>query len=335
MDTKELVAICRDSCLEYDSNPVDDTFILRKLNEAYRFAYNHFVKSNDTLFGQLHPLQIRAGISEYDLPENLWGKRIEHLQIPSPPNESQTPWGWVKVEKIDYKQSYPWQSSKIKTYYPERWSQLGNKVYLFPPALVDFIAQLVISRRLAPLGILGGRIIDLGSDTITVELNETTSAINDPRIVANMADPTKAFISVSDFWTGEVKQLYAYNSASDTTGVITLCAAPTGRVSYQGYPISSLPGTDWTTAGIELDDLVTFGYTTGASIIGEAFDTFLTEWASMKIRGSLNENDPQVMESLKVHLDALKSDTAGRLMGVKMNRVVYNNIGARPVRRRV
>lgn len=516
MDTKELEAIVRDRLLEYQTDPIDSTYILRCLNEAYRFAYNHFTKSNDTHFGEVYELSIVSGQSEYTLPENLWTKRVEHLQIPSPPNESQQPWGWVKIPKVCWKQSYRYQTNRIRTYYPNVWSQMNNKIYVYPASLVNFTAKLVISRRLAPLGTYCGRITNLTNNIITLD------EILDTRLSTYVADPTMAYITVTDHTTGELKALYPYNAVNTTTKAITLTTAPYGRkyasyviqdltwvatatgitsqaisvqyinsgssglavsasskqitvnfggatilastlqaatvnafkviqditwisvaagtagqsvsveytnvglgglavsvasskitVNFGGaastatqvavaalavpaavalvtpivtgtgaavqtkpvaeaylvaptsvtalaspvvtgtgstvqviasevylvggtghfmeWDISDAPGTQW--GSIELDDIVCFGVATGVSIFGEAFDTFLTDWATQKVRGALNETDPEVVNSLKLQLQELSGDLGGRVTGVKINRSVMNQWGARPFRR--
>ena len=143
MDTKELVKRVRELVHEYQPDPISDEYIIRRLNEGYVFAYNHFVKSNEELFGEIEELQVISGQMEYDLPSNLFSKRIETMLIPTPPNESSQPWGWTKVRKSPYSQSYLYQTSKIKTYYPETFSVLNNKLYVFPAPLVPYTAKLI------------------------------------------------------------------------------------------------------------------------------------------------------------------------------------------------
>ena len=82
-----------------------------------------------------------------------------------------------------------------------------------------------------------------------------------------------------------------------------------------------------------LDDIVTYGYTTATSILGDAYTDFLVNWATMKIRGILNETDTQVMEALKLELQSIQSDSVGRERGMKIERNFANIVGSRPVRR--
>ena len=324
MNTYELEMRVRDALFEYQPDPISPLYIIRTLNEAYRFMYNHFVKSNDTLFAVVEELNIVSGLSEYDLPEHLWSKRVEHFQIPSPPNQSSEPWGWLKLPRMDWKQTYRYQTKRIRTYYPSCWTQLNNQLMIYPPPLINFTARMVVSRRLTPLGVYGGRIVALGDDAITLD------ALSDERLADSASDPTLAFISVCDHSTGELKALFPYDAVNQSTKVISLAAAPNSRTKFMDYTLSPLPGTAWGT--IELDDYVCFGVATAVSIAGEAFDTFLTDWATQKVRGALNETDPEVVNSLKLQLQEIMGDTGGRVLGLKINRTVYNAWGARPYR---
>jgi hypothetical protein len=328
MNTLELESLVRDQTLEYDQSPCDPQYIVRLLNGCYSYVYNHFVKSNDMLFAQEHLMQISAGTSEYELPKNLWNKRVEQVEVPSPVQESMTPWGYVKIPIVSRKEAFPYISSKIRTYFPQVVSIMNNVIGFYPLPLTSFTAHLIINRRIPALGIFGGRITALGNNVITVE------SLNDPRINANKAVPSLAFISISDQLTGEIKAMYSYSAVDTVANTITLAAAPVGRTQYLTYPIGALPGSTWTGLA-ELDDNVTFGYTTGTSIFGEAFDQFLVDWAVLRIRGSLNETDPSAMETLKLQLEALRGDTGGRVLGQHIQRTRFNNIPqSRPVGRR-
>jgi hypothetical protein len=75
-----------------------------------------------------------------------------------------------------------------------------------------------------------------------------------------------------------------------------------------------------TTAGVVMDDLVVAGYGTPLSIFGDEYDEFLINQSVLKIRSSLNENDPEILNAMKENMKQLKSDTAGRPMGVHIQR---------------
>lgn len=329
MNTKELIAIVRDQLLEYNTNPFDDVYIMRVLNSAQRFAYNVLVKSHDELYCQLHPLVVTAGNSEYDLPvTNLWQKRIEHVQVPLPPNQSADPIAYQKVEMRSWKQTSQYQTSRIRTYLPAVWTQLNNKFYLFPRPLVGYTALLMISRRLMPMATFGGSVVSTGVNTLILD------QLNDPDILANVANPNAAFISVADFITGEIKALYSYDTVDPLTNTITLTDAPLTRTEYLRYPIATRTGPDFDLSAIQPDDVVTFGLSTGVNILGEAFTSFLTTFAVNTIRGVLNEADPAQQAHYKEMVTELRGDLGGRVTGVMINRSLYNGIQSRPISRR-
>jgi len=333
--TYELVRSVRDALFEYNTDPISDEYVLRRLNEAYRYAYNFFCKESDTMFGSVRDIQVTGGTTQYELPKDIWNKRIEHLQVPSPPNQSQDPWGYLKIPKVDFKQTYRYRTNRLRTYYPVCWSQLNNTLFLFPPPLIGFVAKIIISRDLVPLGIYGGRIIDLGDDEITVDTTTIDGADSfyDPRIETYAGNGDSGFLSVCDGRTGEIKAIFPYSAADSSTGTITLSTPETGRTKFFGENITALPGTDWASLAIEQDDYIAFGYATAVPILGQAFDTFLTDWAIMKIRGALNETDPEVTNSLKLQLRELAGDLGGRPVGIKIARVTANNWGTRQFRR--
>lgn len=329
MNTLELENIIRDQMLEYSTNPFDSTYITRILNSAQRFAYNVLVKSNDTYFAQEHLLAVTPGDSEYDMPvDGLWQKRIEAVFVPLPPNQSPEPISWQRINMRTFAQTAPFQTSRIRTYVPECWSVLNNKFYLFPKPLVGYTARLIISRRLIPLGTLGGNIISTGTNTLVLD------QLNDPEIDANKAIPNAAFISVCDYITGELKGLYSYNAVDTVTNTITLTDAPVGRTMFQRYPIATRTGPDFDLSNIQPDDVVTYGLSAGVSILGEAYTSFLTTFAVNTIRGVLNESDPAQQKHYSEMVKEIRGDLGGRVTGIRINRVMYNNITAKPTARR-
>lgn len=420
MNTKEMVTNVRELVHEYQTDPISDSYIIHRLNNAYVYAYNHFVKANYELYGIAEDLQLSAGIFEYDLPENLFNKRLKVLAVPAPPNESTNPWSWQPVKKVTYEQALVYQTTRIRTYYPEVWCQLNNKVYIFPPPLQSYKAKLIVSRKIPPLGVFCGTITELRSNEIFL------SELNDSEVEDNAGFNDTAFISVSDCDTGEVKALYSYSAVNTTTKKISLQTSPRkyakaviqdltytavtagtgeelinityvgggtagaevvtvsgkaisvkiqsavstatqiqtainasaaalllisvavtgtggtaqtiqsayyligGENDFKGCTISELPGTQWGT--IQVGDLVTFGYTTGASVYGEAFDNFLIDWAVMRVRGGINETDKETENALKLMLQELMGDTGGRPMGINIKMVERNYYGRKIMR---
>ena len=86
MNSYELLLGIREAALEFDTSPISDELIMRKLNLCYTFLYSHIVKSDDSRFGEKLPFTLQATVTEYDLPKEAWGKRIEQMVVPYPSN---------------------------------------------------------------------------------------------------------------------------------------------------------------------------------------------------------------------------------------------------------
>ncbi len=55
-------------------------------------------------------------------------------------------------------------------------------------------------------------------------------------------------------------------------------------------------------------------------MFGSEYDEFLINLTVLKLRSSLNENDPEILNAIKENMAQLKSDTAGRPTGIHIQR---------------
>jgi hypothetical protein len=328
--TKQMIESFRLKLLEYDKAPYDDLNIVILFNDAYRWAYNHYVKSNSTLFAQKHPINVLSGRNEYDMPENLWGKRIKQVVIPAPPNEFNNPLAYTTLTKVDHRDFFRWRSNKLKVLYPEVWSTLNNKIYIGPSPLIGFPMELIIDRRLIPLGVLSGTVDEVDDGAYTLQLNE----LNDDRLKANENDLHKGYLSISNQNTGEIKAVYKYSAVDTATNTVTLEAPDAARAKLLDYPISN-PVTTPISSIVTQDDCVCYGLATAVSLLGDAFSSLVVDWSYMRARGSLNESDQEAVNALKEEIKDLHGDTGGRAMGISIKRAQNTQITDRPSRGRV
>lgn len=230
MDTWEMIQVIRGQLMEFDERPIDNDLIMRNMRSAYTLIYTRMVKCNDSKYGVKVVFQLKAQTSEYDMPKDAWGKRIEQMVVPYPPVNSDTPIGYMEIEKVDFKETHKYNIPRIKTWLPEVWSTLNNKIYIYPSPLTDSKAYLVISREMVQLGIAQGRIIGITGNKLTLD------GLNNDQLAENLTKPLANVISVSDFRTGEVKALYAYTEVDGTE--ITLGSST--RTSYLGKKITQI-----------------------------------------------------------------------------------------------
>ena len=76
MNTADLILRVRESLFEMEETVITDSMITRNLNRGYRFAYNTFAKENPFYIGKVFEMEVKSGVNEYQLPPNLFNKRI-------------------------------------------------------------------------------------------------------------------------------------------------------------------------------------------------------------------------------------------------------------------
>lgn len=404
MNTYELIDSIRNQVLELDPHPISDTAIMYRINEAYKQVYNHIVKSNDNIFAEPYYLNIVTDQTIYNLPKDLWGKRVEQLEIPSPPNV-QPAWAYVKIEKKDAKQLYMYASERTRMLYPMAWAQQGNKLIIQPLPLQSYVAKLLVSKDLPLLSKCQGTIISFRGNTITV------SEVLGQELEEALTKTDQAFISICDFQTGHIKACYPYTEVNSNvitigshayrttyqgrniincysgagtsvavlSGVVTLSGisdtskfssgdyieivdstsafssySTTARITSVGA--NTITWTDSTAVisgggavtvyknspaalgqialtnqvtqnvsfdpidAVQVDDCISIGSSGSVSIAGPVYDDFLVNFAVLKIKSSLFENDEEIRNALSALIQQLKSDTAGRSVGMTITR---------------
>ena len=315
MNTREMVTAIRDQLMEQDVSPISDLTIMNNMNLAYTYMYSCTVRANDTRFGKRITMLSVPGVTEYTLPKEAWGQRIEALVVPFPPNNKSSALGFQKIKRIDFKEIYKYDVPRIRVYTPEVWSVLGQTLFIQPKPITAMEMEILISPQLVPLGIAEGSILSFDANSITLDNVYGT----------NLADkftsqPLNALLSVTDFWSGQVKRLNNYSTVVTTLSPLStkVTLVNTSRVTYLGQtltPVTAVVPTD-----IQQDDVVTSGFSTGLSMFGTEYDQFLINQTVLKIRSALNESDPEILNALKENMAQLTGDLAGRPVGLHVER---------------
>jgi hypothetical protein len=279
MDTFEMLTAVREGLLEFDINPISDAMIMRRLNFSYMYIYSHIARSDDSRLGVKIPLNIVAGVTEYDLPTEAWNKRIEQLVCPYPPTSKANALGFHAITRVDFKEAHKFNVPRVKTYMPEVFTQLRNKLFVYPTPITSMEADLLVTPQIPPLGITSGQIISIGASDITLDTQNTTL------LTDRLTPAINAFLSVVDYLTGEVKYIFSYN-AVDVANKITLVAP--ARVKYMGQTLTN-PATTGVMAAIAIDDYVVPGYAGAINLFSTEFDQFMINQAVLMIRSNLSK----------------------------------------------
>jgi hypothetical protein len=307
MNTAELVLTVRDKLLEYMNNPASDALIIRHMNSIYKYIYNYYSRSQDNMFGKDYSLKITANQTEYDLPKDLWNKRIQSVHAPIPNNDGIV---FQNVEKMNRNDSYLYEVNRGTTLVPSSYVVYDNKLKLMTRPGNSYDLRLFVTPLLVPLGKTEGVFLEkVGNDLEAVD-----------EFCADLLDIAtygrgKNIASISDSFTGEVKHVIEFSNISGTAMTIV---DPTLRTSVR---LRDLSTTLSDFSDIEMDDVITIGYSTGVSIFSEAVDSLLETYTTKSVKATLKEDSALFNEMYKELLDELKSDKVGRVAIDSIQRV--------------
>jgi len=227
---RDMIQSIRDICLEYDSGPFDDDYIVRKIQFAVNYIYNHYLKSNQGLFYRYHYIDIKTRVFEYDIPKQVVGKRIERLEVPTPPQYGGMPFAWSEIEKKDRRTASKFDSPRTPTLIPSAWSQWDNKIFIAPPPLVPYKARLAVALKLPPVKRDEGIITSFSGATL--RLDDAPS----PNMHNALSVEGQNFLSVCCGQTGRIKKVYPFEQINGLEVTLT----SSDRQTLNGFPVTSV-----------------------------------------------------------------------------------------------
>jgi hypothetical protein len=227
---RDMIQSVRDICLEYDSGPFDDDYIMRKIQFAVNYIYNHYLKSNENIFHRYVYVDIETRKQEYDMPKQALGRRVERLEVPSPPQYGPNPFSWHEVEKRDRRTATKFDAPRTPTLLPAVWAQFDNKFFVAPPPMVPYKARLVYAHRLPPVRRDEGAITRITGNIL--RLDDAPS----PNMHNALAAEDQNYLSICCGQTGRLKKVYPFEGINGLE--VTLSSSL--RETIQSFPITSV-----------------------------------------------------------------------------------------------
>lgn len=196
-NVSDLIQQVRDSVHEYDSAPLTDESIVRRLNRAYSYAYNYLIKLNHSLFSGFKYITLKPNISEYMLPKDMYNKRIHEIYFSNDGGE------WQYVSRCEPAAITKYIGRAMTG--PIYWTQANEKLLLAPSPNQASVLKCLITLPLVPLAKVQGQITDIRGDKLYLDRSP------DEEAAANINRTGLNLISISDEVTGKVKALYPYS----------------------------------------------------------------------------------------------------------------------------
>lgn len=290
----ELIEAVRDDIDEANILDVEDSEILKKLNRAQRHAVNKVIPDADELFLTSTTVSLTSGTSEYNLPSDCYGQRLEKIQQIIN-NRAH------RVDRISYRRSENWERSSTSTRV-WRWAAKHNKYVLYPTPGPGITLKLWYTRIPEQLVTSQGRITafdaDAANPTVTVntlgsDLTTTDTGLNN-------------YANVICRNTGRVKGTLQISAINTTTKVVTFYETPT-RSTVLGKSVTGDLPTD-----IAIDDYICTVHGTCVPEVPAAYTDYLTQHATVAIKRSKGENTQEDYADLKSQEDLLEGYFDGR-----------------------
>lgn len=227
-NTDSLIQRVRDKLFEQQKTVISDSMILDNINEGYRILFNFYAKDNPNYSGITKTIEIVPGVTEYDLPKDLYNKRI--VSVNALVSNFLHP--RVKLDYVAYEDSYLFDYPTLSALYPGAYSTLGNKLYLFPTARNVMSLELIAVPDVIPLGPMLGEVIRVNGNRLTLnKVSDASVALED----------FENFVSVSDFYNGSHKQLYTVEAIEGTDLVL---GSNLIRDTYKGSAITNIHNSE-------------------------------------------------------------------------------------------
>lgn len=288
----QLVDQIRSQIDESNTANVTDSELVDALNRVQRKAYNIAVRYFPDLTWAQTSFQTTSGTTNYDIPAEAYGRRINHLTV----NIGNTQY-LVKRISNHRKHSYTFNSQVSRPFY---YTVVKNQLQLFPPPAQGTTIELHYTDDPETLVKSQGRIetINTGSNYVIVDslgsdLSTTISGFN-------------SYCNIIDYTTGAVKATLQVNEIDTTTKQVTFRTSPT-RTSVLGKTISTaIPST------AEVDDFICIITGSCVSELPLAYVDYLMQGAVLDIRRRLGERSDEEYRHYKDLEEELRKMWVGR-----------------------
>lgn len=295
--TTLLVNNVRDLLDEVNTESVSPEKILRQLNMAARDLYHTAAKQYDQMYMESASF-VTDGSAFLTIPSMAFGRRIEFITY------------LCGNEQVRIEATTPSKLRRLSinnARYPAAYTTSRDKIELYPIPGSGLTGNIHYMKKPATLVGVGGRIIDIAGDVLTIEGLDTSA-------ISTSVDDLKAFFHIIDRDTGLAKGLLQV--AAIAGDELTIKTSSLSRASVYGIDVES---TIPTTAAVD-DYICPVGGTCVLEILSDYSDLVVYQ-AMALIKGSLRIPLSQVETD---QLNSLKKTAETMWSGRENDRTVTN-----------
>lgn len=189
--------------------------ILPTLNRASDFASDILTRKYPEPLLKYTTLDLQAGVSEYDIPEDVFEDRILKLETTVPVGTGRA--NYIEIQRISYRDITNYESAAISSF-PLYYCIIGRKIRIVPQPSGSYDARMWMIRNPEKLVMPQGRVTLINSTQNYIIVDQADGDLT------TQSDQLASYVNVVDGQTGEIKGSLQIQSIVDNK--ITFRAVP-------------------------------------------------------------------------------------------------------------
>lgn len=307
---EDLVTAVRQQLDEQNRDSVStDLDILPTLNRGADHAFDILARKYPEPILQYTTLDLQSGVSEYDIPEDIFEDRILKLETEIPVGSSGRS-HFVELNRISYRDISNYESVATSSF-PLYYCIIGRKIRILPQPSGVFDARMWSIRSPEKLVMPQGRITLLNSAQNYVIIDSVGSDLT------TETDQLNSYLNVVDGQTGEIKGTLQAQSIVDNK--ITFRTVPT-RISVLNRTVTGVLAD----VTVNQDDYLCVSSGTCVPYYGKPTSNFLIQFAVAEITRKLGGQSQDEEAVLKKFEEQIEKTWVGRQIDLRVKKKSNN-----------
>lgn len=208
--------------------------ILPTLNRASDFASDILTRKYPEPLLKYTTLDLQAGVSEYDIPEDVFEDRILKLETTVPVGTGRA--NYIEIQRISYRDITNYESAAISSF-PLYYCIIGRKIRIVPQPSGSYDARMWFIRNPEKLVMPQGRVTMINSAQNYIIVDQAGSDLS------TESDQLQSYINVIDGQSGEIK------------GTLQIQSIAENKITFRTVPSSLRPTVYNRTIDTSLQDI--------------------------------------------------------------------------------
>lgn len=265
--------------------------ILPTLNRAWDFAADILTRKYPEPLLKYGTLDLQAGVSEYNIPEDVFEDRILKLETAVPVGTGRA--NYIEIQRISYRDITNYESATISSF-PLYYCIIGRKIRIVPQPSGSYDARMWVVRNPEKLVLPQGRVTVIQNNYIIVDEADGN--------LTTQSDQLASYVNVIDGQTGEIKGSLQIQSIIDNK-ITFRSTATRSKVLNRDITAGPTPVTD---LEVQEDDYICAIDGICVPYFGRPTSNFLIQYAVAEITrklGGAAETEEAVLKKFEQQVE--------------------------------